>query len=385
MKKTLLVPMAGYGKRFSAAGYSLPKQLLPIFDLTCLEYSLKSLIIDKHTKVIFIARQDYLEEYDINPIISKFCNKFDVIALENDTRGSLETCLKAQHLIDDDSELHIFTLDIHIFPEIVINEIDMHDSEGSIAIIKTNNPGFSYAKIDQHGNVVQTAEKKVISELGAAGLYSFKNAKVFFEYCKEVIDSNELTSNEFFIAPIYNKYIRDGRVIKVHDVNNLYMFGTPREYEWVNKYIVNNIIKIGIASDHSGYEEKLKLIKELKNKGFEVHDFGCYSNNPCDYPDYVRELCKSIINNQIDIGISLCKSGQGVNIAANKSKYIYSSLINANTNIELTIEHNNPNHFAIAAIDIDKIISNRFVDKLKNCKFSGGRHQDRLMKLSDYD
>ena len=83
-------------------------------------------------------------------------------------------------------------------------------------------------------------------------------------------------------------------------------------------------MKIGLACDHAGYKYKELLKKYLINKSYEIEDFGCFSNESVDYPDYSHLLCKSIISLKNEIGIQFCGTGNGINMTANKYSEIRS-------------------------------------------------------------
>ena len=117
MKKNILVPMAGVGKRFTDQNYILPKQLLTIKGKNLLEISLKSLIFENEDHLIFIVRKETNLEFNIGEIIkNKFeANEITIIEIEEKTRGSVESCLKAKDIINNETPLIIHTLDVEFF------------------------------------------------------------------------------------------------------------------------------------------------------------------------------------------------------------------------------------------------------------------------------
>ena len=139
MKKNILVPMAGLGKRFADQNYILPKQLLAIKGKHLLDISLESLIFENEDHLIFIIRKDTNLEFNIGEIIkNKFVsNKVTIIEIEDQTRGSVESCLKAKDIINDDTPLIIHTLDVQFFPKIQTSDL-IHDGDGHILTFKSN-------------------------------------------------------------------------------------------------------------------------------------------------------------------------------------------------------------------------------------------------------
>ena len=145
-------------------------------------------------------------------------------------------------------------------------------------------------------------------------------------------------------------------------------------------------MKIAIGCDHGAIEYKDKLVKELKDKGYQVKDFGCYDTNSVDYPDYSKLVAKAVSNNEYDKGIVLCGTGIGVSIVANKFDNIRCALVNDPEVAIITREHNDSNVLAMGArvIDYDtclKITNNWLETKFTNEK----RHIDRINKIKEIE
>ena len=140
--------------------------------------------------------------------------------------------------------------------------------------------------------------------------------------------------------------------------------------------------RIGIACDHAGFEYKEKLVKLLENKGYIVTDYGCYSTESVDYPDFAHSLSKSLENSENLIGIQFCGSGNGINMSANKHQAIRSALCWETEIAELARLHNNANVCTMPArfISFEKAVE--IVDVFLSTEFEGGRHQRRVDKIS---
>lgn len=141
-------------------------------------------------------------------------------------------------------------------------------------------------------------------------------------------------------------------------------------------------MKIAIGGDHAGFELKSKVITKLQNEGHEVKDFGPYSTESCDYPDYVHPLAQGVENKEFDFGIVICGSGNGVNMVANKYQGIRSGLCWEPGLAEMTRLHNDANVLAIPARYISEATGLEIVDAFLNTEFEGGRHQKRVDKIS---
>ena len=116
-------------------------------------------------------------------------------------------------------------------------------------------------------------------------------------------------------------------------------------------------------------------------KGIDYIDVGTYVNKSCDYYDYVSQAISLINSNECDHALSFCRSGQGVNLAANKSKDILSALIFDDYTAEYSVRHNCVNHFAIPSKYVDVKTMEKIIDKLTITTFDGGRHFTRLSKF----
>lgn len=141
-------------------------------------------------------------------------------------------------------------------------------------------------------------------------------------------------------------------------------------------------MKIAIGGDHAGFDLKTKVIAKLAKEGHEVKDFGPYSNESCDYPDYVHPLAKSVESKEHQFGIVICGSGNGVNMVANKYQGIRSGLCWETDLAEMTRLHNDANVLAIPARYISEEKGLAIVDIFLKTEFEGGRHQKRVDKIS---
>ena len=140
-------------------------------------------------------------------------------------------------------------------------------------------------------------------------------------------------------------------------------------------------MKIAIGCDHAAFDEKNSLIAHLENKDFLVKDFGCFSNDSVDYPDYARLVAKEIQNNNYNFGILICGSGIGISIAANRYKGIRAALCTSEFHAEMSRKHNDANIIALGAriTPIDEMFS--IISKFLDTEFEGGRHQNRIEKI----
>ncbi len=139
--------------------------------------------------------------------------------------------------------------------------------------------------------------------------------------------------------------------------------------------------KIAFACDHAGFETKEFLIKLLKKQGYETKDFGTYSSESVDYPDYAHPMAKAVENKEYDFGISLCGSGNGINMTANKHQGIRSALCWNVEIAELARLHNNANICALPARFVNRRSAAKIVEIFLKTDFEGGRHTIRTKKI----
>lgn len=140
-------------------------------------------------------------------------------------------------------------------------------------------------------------------------------------------------------------------------------------------------MKIGIASDHAGFELKEHVKEYLEKKGFAYIDFGTYSKESCDYPDYAHPLALSVESGECDKGIAICGSGEGVSMTLNKHQGIRAALCWMPQIAKLSRQHNDANVLVMPGRFIDFQESDAIADEFFSTPFEGGRHQKRIEKI----
>lgn len=139
--------------------------------------------------------------------------------------------------------------------------------------------------------------------------------------------------------------------------------------------------KIGIASDHAGYELKELLVGYLDSQGYDVYDFGCESEQSCDYPDYAHPLGYAVDSGQITRGIAVCGSGNGINMTVNKHPKVRAALCWTEEIARLARAHNDANICSLPARFIENDQAVAIVEAFLETPFEGGRHQARIDKI----
>ncbi|MDN3688016.1 ribose 5-phosphate isomerase B [Cyclobacterium jeungdonense] len=139
--------------------------------------------------------------------------------------------------------------------------------------------------------------------------------------------------------------------------------------------------KIAIGGDHAGFAYKEKLIEILKKKGFEVRDFGPYTDASVDYPDYIHPLCEAVESGEFKQGVLLCGSGNGVAITANKHQGIRAAICWNEELAVLARQHNDANLISIPSRFVSFELVEKMVLQFLNTEFEGGRHARRVNKI----
>lgn len=141
-------------------------------------------------------------------------------------------------------------------------------------------------------------------------------------------------------------------------------------------------MKVAIGADHAGFEYKEEVKKYLTEKGYEVKDFGTYSLDSTDYPDYAHPLASAVENKEFEFGILICGSANGVAITANKHQGIRAALAWQTEIAELARQHNNANVLCLPARYISMENAKHYALTFLTTAFEGGRHQRRVDKIA---
>jgi ribose 5-phosphate isomerase B len=140
--------------------------------------------------------------------------------------------------------------------------------------------------------------------------------------------------------------------------------------------------KIAIGADHAGFELKEKVREWLTRSGFEYKDYGTYSSESADYPDFAHPVASAVEDKQFDLGILICGSGNGVAITANKHQDIRAALCWTEDLASLARQHNDANILCLPSRYINSDLAMKIIDKFLNSSFEGGRHDRRVKKIA---
>ena len=138
---------------------------------------------------------------------------------------------------------------------------------------------------------------------------------------------------------------------------------------------------IAIGSDHGGFHLKQEIMRHLADKGIEFHDYGTYSEESCDYPDFGEAVGRAVASGECERGIVICGTGIGISMAANKIDGVRCALCGDCFSAEMARAHNDANVLALGARTLGEGLALKIVDTFLDGEFQGGRHARRVAKI----
>jgi dTDP-glucose pyrophosphorylase len=233
----IVVPMAGAGSRFETAGYTFPKPLIEVRGEPMIAKVVKN--INLQGQYIFLVQKTHYEKYNLQGLLTLIAPNCKIVQIDGLTEGAACTVLKAKEYINNNEPLIIANSDQYIkwnsFE--TISNFNHKDADGGILSFTSVHPKHSFAKVDSNGYVTEVAEKNPISNNATVGIYHWKQGADFVRYAEQMISKNIRTNNEFYICPVYNEAIQDGKKIKISSVDEMWGMGTPEELNnFLNHY-----------------------------------------------------------------------------------------------------------------------------------------------------
>jgi len=233
----IVVPMAGRGSRFLEQGYTDSKPFIDVDGKPMIQRVIENLNFefDENYKVIILCQKEDFDNYnfEIFPEIFGHDN-IEVVQIDGITEGAACTLLLAKEYIDNDVPMLSFNTDQMIDYDVEGTFNKMKAVDGGIPCFWGDSEDWSYAKTDNQGRVTEVAEKKVISNDATAGYYYWSKGSDFVKYAEEMINANDRVNNEFYVAPVYNYAVKDGKNICITQVDKVYELGTP---EYLERYL----------------------------------------------------------------------------------------------------------------------------------------------------
>lgn len=235
-KLNVLIPMAGAGSRFAAAGYSFPKPLIEVHGKPMIQVVVENLNIEAN--YIYLVSSEHYEKYSLQYLLNLITPGCKIICIDKMTEGSAVTALFAKSLIDNDNPLLIANSDqfVNWNSNECLYAFSADQIDAGILTFKSSHPKWSYAKLGEDGFVCEVAEKKPISENATVGIYYWKKGSDFVKYTEQMISKNIRTNGEFYICPAFNEAIADNKLIRIKEVSEMWGLGTPEDLDYFLQY-----------------------------------------------------------------------------------------------------------------------------------------------------
>jgi dTDP-glucose pyrophosphorylase len=236
----VVIPMAGAGRRFTDAGYTVPKPLLEVDGVHMLQKVVWG--CNMGGRYIYIVQKSHSEEYNLKELLPTFTPALDVVVLEVDeiTEGAAASVLVAKEYIDNDELLVICDSDglVEWDPIKFLVEVgEGRHLDGAIATFSGEGSRWSYVELNEKNLASKVVEKEQISSNACAGVYYWRHGSDFVAYAEDMIAKDERVNGEFYVAPVYNKAIEDQKAVGIYNVDSYTSLGTPEDYE---KYTKSN-------------------------------------------------------------------------------------------------------------------------------------------------
>jgi len=234
-KLNVLIPMAGAGTRFSQAGYTFPKPLIDVKGKPMIQVVVENLNIDAN--YIYVVQKEHRERFHLDnmlPLISPDGNDCKVVEVDELTQGAACTALLAKEYINNDDPLFFANSDQWVDWDPVQFMYDMQesDADGGIVIFKSTHPKWSFAAVSpKTGLVTEVAEKNPISDCATVGFYYWKHGSDFVKYAEQMIEDDVRVNGEFYVCPVFNHAIKDGKRVKTSIAKGMWGLGTPEDLE----------------------------------------------------------------------------------------------------------------------------------------------------------
>ncbi len=228
----VLIPMAGAGSRFAQAGYTFPKPLIEVKGKPMIQVVVENLNIKAN--FIYVVQKEHREKYNLDTLLKLITPNCKIVEVNSITEGAACTALLAKEYINSDNPLFFANSDQ--FVEWDSNEflykMNETGADGGIVSFKATHPKWSFAKVNENGLVTEVAEKNPISDIATVGYYYWKKGSDFVKYAEDMITKDIRVNNEFYVCPVFNQAIEDGKEIRTFDIPKMWGLGTPEDLKF---------------------------------------------------------------------------------------------------------------------------------------------------------
>ena len=231
-KLNVLIPMAGAGSRFEKAGYTFPKPLIPVNGKPMIQVVVDNLGVDANFH--FVVQKSHREKYNLNTMLNLIAPSCKVIEVDGITEGAACTALLAKEFINNEQPLLFANSDqfCEWSPVDFMYNMQEKNCDGGIVTFENTHPKWSYARIDENGLVTEVQEKNPISKDATVGYYYWKHGSDFVKYAEQMIERDIRVNNEFYVCPVFNQAIEDGKSVRAFRAEGMWGLGTPEDLEY---------------------------------------------------------------------------------------------------------------------------------------------------------
>jgi dTDP-glucose pyrophosphorylase len=230
----MVIPMAGHGQRFRDAGYTVPKPLIEVFGRPMYSWAVDSLPLELARRLIFVALEEHLDDQGLRRDIEERYEDYApvVIGLPEVTAGQACTVLTAREHIDAPEPLIIYNADTFCRTNLLETLPQLPPQVGGVlGVFQAPGDRWSFARLDAEGRVVETAEKRRISPWATTGLYHFTRGSDFVRHADAMVEEQDRSRGEYYVAPLYNRLLAEGVELRVDESPEVWVLGTPEELE----------------------------------------------------------------------------------------------------------------------------------------------------------
>lgn len=228
----VLIPMAGAGSRFQQAGYTFPKPLIEVNGKPMIQVVVDNLNVDAN--FIFVVQKDHREKYNLDTLLNLITPNCKIVEVDGLTEGAACTTLLAKEFIDNDAPLLMANSDQFLewdSNEFMYKMIEQR-VDGGIVTFTSTHPKWSFAKVNEIGDVVEVAEKNPISDIATVGVYYWAKGSDYVKYTEQMIEKNIRVNNEFYVCPVFNEAIGDSKIIRTFNIDKMWGLGTPEDLKY---------------------------------------------------------------------------------------------------------------------------------------------------------
>lgn len=225
----VLIPMAGAGSRFEKAGYTFPKPLIDVEGEPMIKLVSENINMDAN--FIYIVQKSHREKYNLDTLLNLVSPGCKIVEVDGITEGAAVTTLLAKEHINNDSPLVMANSDQFIDWDSneFMYKMSETNADGGIVTFKATHPKWSFAKLDENGYVTEVAEKNPISDIATVGIYYWSKGSDYVRYAEQMIEKNVRVNNEFYVCPVFNEAIGDGKKIRTFEIQTMWGLGTPED------------------------------------------------------------------------------------------------------------------------------------------------------------